>query len=222
MNRSLKALGVLLAYPSRELRGALPEIAAALQAERRFGKPALAALAELVVELTEGDAMDLEERYVGLFDRGRFTSLNLFEHLHGESRDRGPAMVDLKQVYQRAGYQLATRELPDYLPALLEFLSLRPEAEARETLADCAHIVREIGEALRDRESRYSAVFAALLAWTGESGLRARKDRPRQEEKSIDEEWIDTEVIFGPGAASSCGSTKPPKSSVMQFVPRAR
>ena len=222
MNRSLKALGVLLAYPSAELRGALPEIAAALQAERRFGKPALAALADLIAELTAGDAMDLEERYVGLFDRGRLTSLNLFEHLHGESRDRGPAMVDLKQVYQRAGFQLATRELPDYLPALLEFLSLRPEAEARETLADCAHIVREIGEALRDRDSRYSAVFAALLAWTGEAGVRARKDAPRPQEKSIDEEWIDAEVVFGPGAAPSCGAAQPPKTSVMQFAPRPR
>ena len=132
MNRSLKALGVLLAYPSAELRAALPEIAAALEADRRLGEPALAALRELVAELTGGDAMDLEERYVGLFDRGRLTSLNLFEHVHGESRERGPAMVDLKQLYQRAGLRMTTRELPDYLPALLEFLSLRPEPEARD------------------------------------------------------------------------------------------
>lgn len=222
MNRSLKVLGVLLAYPSAELREALPEIAAALQSDRRFGKPAQAALAELVGELAQGEALELEERYVSLFDRGRYTSLNLFEHVHGESRDRGLAMVDLKQLYERAGYRLATRELPDYLPALLEFLSLRPEAEARATLADCAHILRELGEALRERDSRYSAVFAALLAWTGEAGLRARKDTPRHEEKAIDEEWMDAEVIFGPGAAAACGPTKPPRSAVMQFVPRAR
>jgi len=222
MNRSLKALGVLLAYPSAELRAALPEIAAALEADRRLGEPALAALRELVAELTGGDAMDLEERYVGLFDRGRLTSLNLFEHVHGESRERGPAMVDLKQLYQRAGLRMTTRELPDYLPALLEFLSLRPEPEARETFADCAHILRETGEALRDRGSRYSAVFAALLAWAGEPGLRARKNAPPLEEKSIDEEWMDAEVTFGPGAAPSCGPSKPPRSSVMQFVPRAR
>jgi len=222
MNRSLKALGVLLAYPTADLRNALPDIAAALETDPRLPKPALAAVGELIAELSGSDTMDLEERYVALFDRGRLTSLNLFEHVHGESRDRGPAMVDLKQLYQRAGYQLSTRELPDYLPALLEFLSLQPGAEARETLGDCAHILRQIGEALRDRDSRYSAVFAALLAWIGEPGLGARKTAPRTREKSIDEEWIDAEVVFGPGAAPACATTPPSGPSVMQFVPRAR
>jgi nitrate reductase molybdenum cofactor assembly chaperone NarJ/NarW len=222
MNRSLKALGVLLAYPTADLRNALSDIAAALEADPRLPKPALAGVGELIAELSGSDTMDLEERYVALFDRGRLTSLNLFEHVHGESRDRGPAMVDLKQLYQRAGYQLSTRELPDYLPALLEFLSLRPEAEARETLRDCAHILRRIGEALRDRDSRYSAVLAALLAWIGEPGLGASKTAPRTREKSIDEEWIDAEVVFGPGAAPGCATIQASGSSVMQFVPRSR
>jgi len=222
MNRSLKALGVLLAYPSGELRAALPEIAAALEADPRLPQAARAAVGALIDELSGGDMMDLEERYVGLFDRGRLTSLNLFEHVHGESRDRGPAMVDLKELYRRAGYQLSTRELPDYLPALLEFLSLRPESEAVETLDDCAHILRRIGEALRDRESRYSAVFVALLAWIGAPGLQARGSAPPTREKSIDEEWVDAEVVFGPAAAPACATSKRPPSQVMQFVPRVR
>ena len=222
MNQSLKALGALLAYPSAELREALPEIAAALAADRRLPAAALTPLRELVAELSGGDAMDLEERYVALFDRGRHTSLNLFEHVHGESRDRGPAMVDLKRLYQRAGYELATRELPDYLPALLEFLSLRPESEARETLGDCAHILRSLGEALRERGSRYSAVFSALLAWAGEAGLGARRGGPRPQEKSIDEEWVDAEVVFGPGAASGCAAPRTPGVAPVRFVPRAR
>ena len=222
MNRSLKALGVLLAYPTEALRTALPEIASVLEADPRLPKPALAGIGALINELSGSDALDLEERYVALFDRGRLTSLNLFEHVHGESRDRGPAMVDLKRLYQRAGYQLATRELPDYLPALLEFLSLRPEGEAVETLDDCAHILRQIGEALRDRDSRYSAVFVALLAWIGAPGLRARGSAPRPREKSIDEEWVDAEVVFGPAAAPACATSKRPASSIMQFVPRVR
>lgn len=222
MNRSLKALGVLLAYPTAELRTALPEIAAVLEADPRLPKPALAAVGTLINDLSGSDALEIEERYVALFDRGRLTSLNLFEHVHGESRDRGPAMVDLKRLYQRSGYRLSTRELPDYLPALLEFLSLRPEVEARETLGDCAHILRQIGEALRDRDSPYSAVFAALLAWIGESGLRACERTPRPREKSIDEEWIDAEVVFGPAAAPACATTTRPGPSVMRFVPRTR
>jgi len=222
MNRSLKALGVLLAYPTAELRAALPEIAAVLAADPRLHKTALISVGALINELCESEVMDLEERYVELFDRGRLTSLNLFEHVHGESRDRGPAMVDLKEIYRRAGYQLSARELPDYLPALLEFLSLRPEGEAVETLDDCAHILRQIGEALRDRDSRYSAVFLALLAWIGASGLRARGSAPRPREKSIDEEWVDAEVVFGPGATPACATNKRPASSIMQFVPRVR
>ena len=79
-----------------------------------------------------------EERYVDLFDRGRSLSLHLFEHLHGESRDRGEAMVDLKRIYERAGFDLSARELPDYLPVVLEYLSCREIAEARAMLADCA------------------------------------------------------------------------------------
>ncbi len=222
MNRSLKALGVLLAYPTAELRAALPEIAAVLDADPRLPKAVCAAVGALINELSTSDVLDLEERYVALFDRGRLTSLNLFEHVHGESRDRGPAMVDLKRLYQRAGYQLTTRELPDYLPALLEFLSLRSGSEARETLGDCAHILRQVGEALRDRDSAYSAVFAALLAWIGEPGLRARGSAPQPREKSIDEEWIDAEVVFGPGAAPACATTTRPGPSVMRFVPRTR
>ena len=224
MSRSLKALGALLGYPTPELREALGEIAAALAADPRLGKPALAALRELIAELSEADGMDLEERYVALFDRGRFTSLNLFEHVHGESRERGPAMVDLKRLYQRAGYELSTRELPDYLPALLEFASLRPENEARETLGDCAHILRRIGEALRDRGSRYSAVFGALLAWLGEAGLGEGPSTPRPREKSIDEEWIDAEVVFGPAAAAGCGTggTAGPQPIRFARAPAAR
>ena len=90
MNRTLKALGALLAYPAADLREALPEIAAVLQDDTRLPGAALDAVHELIAELAAGDAMDLEERYVALFDRGRLTSLNLFEHVHGESRERGP------------------------------------------------------------------------------------------------------------------------------------
>ena len=220
-----KALGALLTYPTAELLAALPEIAAVVDADSRLSRKDRAALHELLAQLAAADALDAQERYVALFDRGRQPSLNLFEHVHGESRDRGPAMVDLMQVYARAGYALAANELPDYLPVLLEFLSRRPWAEAKDMLTDCAHILRRLGEALRDRDSRYDAVPAALLAMIGEAGLAAKAPENKAgaeqagSEKALDEEWLDAPVIFGPAGAPGC-ATNQPAVSVIKFVPR--
>ena len=169
--------------------------------------------------MASGDLLELQERYVALFDRGRRTSLDLFEHVHGDSRDRGQAMVDLKAVYARAGYAFAARELPDHLPAVLEFLAWRPAAEAKEMLGDCAHILRAIGETLVANGSRYGVVFAALLAMVGEPGLSAEPPKSTAREKSIDEEWIEEPVVFGPAAAPGCGTSRP-REAVVQFVPR--
>jgi nitrate reductase delta subunit len=229
MNITLKALGALLTYPTPALQAAVDELATAIDAESLLPKPEKSALHELLSELAVGDVLDLQERYVALFDRGRATSLNLFEHVHGESRDRGPAMVDLMQVYTRAGFSLSANELPDYLPAVLEFLSQRPVAEADDMLSDCAHIVRNLGDALRSRGSRYDAVPAALLAMIGEAGLSApAKEEGSTEieagigmvdEKSLDEDWMDAPVIFGPEGAPEC---KPAQSSptVIKFMPK--
>jgi nitrate reductase delta subunit len=188
-------------------------------------KQAKSALHALIAELSGGDLIDLQARYVALFDRGRATSLNLFEHVHGESRDRGPAMVDLMQVYARAGFLLASNELPDYLPVMLEFLSQRPFAEASDMLSDCAHIVRRVGDTLRSRGSRYDAVPAALLAMIGEDGLSAvavkdpARDTLAEDEKSLDADWMDMPVIFGPEGAPDCKPAAP-AAAVIQFMPR--
>ncbi len=136
-----KALGALLTYPTPELVAALPEIASIIHDARKVPRKCRRSLDELIAELGENDLIDLQERYVDLFDRGRRTSLHLFEHVHGDSRERGQAMVDLKALYAGAGYTLAAHELPDYLPAVLEFVSLEPVA-VKEVLGDCAHIVR--------------------------------------------------------------------------------
>jgi len=210
MDRSLKALAALLTYPGDEVLAALPEIRAALEADRRLPARSRKALAALCGELGGRDPLEAQERYVELFDRGRSTCLNLFEHVHGDSRDRGPAMVDLKATYARAGLALAGRELPDFLPALLEFLSLQPRKAARETLRDAAHVVRRIGEALAAQDSAYAAVPAAILAWAGERGLAPRAAPPR--DKPLDLEWAEEPVTFGPPAA--------PATSVIRFMPR--
>ena len=210
---TFRALGALLTYPGRELIEALPEIAGVLESSRLIGTVQKQRLADLGTDLRRADRYELEERYVALFDRGRATSLHLFEHVHGDSRERGQAMVDLGRVYERAGFQLAENELPDYLPAVLEYLSCRPVAEARDTLGDCAHILRAVGERLAGRGSRYAAVFDAILHAAGERGVDWGKAPPAETEPATDDEWAEAPA-FGPAQPRGGRAAV----SVMKFV----
>jgi nitrate reductase delta subunit len=215
---TFKALGALLTYPNPALVEALPELHAAIVEEGALDRRQRAALKALMHWMAAMDPVELEEAYVELFDRGRATSLHLFEHVHGESRDRGQAMVDLKTLYRKAGLQLAAHELPDFLPAVLEYLSLRPVQEARKLLLDCAHILRALGRQLLKRDSRYAAVIDAVLALSGEEGISAGEAAPELQEKTLDEEWAEEPVIFGP-AAQPCG-TQQRGTIPIRFVPR--
>jgi nitrate reductase delta subunit len=207
----LRALSALLSYPTREMREALPEIAAAVEASPLVGPRERAAIGVLIDEIAGRDLMDSEEAYVALFDRGRATSLHLFEHLYGDSRDRGDAMVDLKRIYERAGFALSTTELPDYLPVLLEYLSCRDRDEAREMLSDCAHILRKICEALLARGSPYAGALQALIVIAGEEPVDAasvRRIEPARED--LDRDWFEEPAFAGaplaPGARRAGGN----------------
>lgn len=165
---SLRALAALLGYPDARLRAHLPELMAALDAEAAVPAQRRDELRALAAELARLDAMEVESRYVETFDRGRSTSLHLFEHVHGDSRDRGPAMIDLKQTYEQAGLQLGPEELPDHLCVVLEFASTQPPKLAREFLAEMAHILTAVFSALVKRGSPYASVLAAVLELAGE------------------------------------------------------
>lgn len=196
------ALSALLSYPEAEFLEALPEIRAALDEESLLPRAARREIEALVGELTAGDLYDLQERYVSLFDRSRALSLHLFEHVHGESRDRGQAMVDLASLYRARGFQAAGNELPDYLPLFLEYLSVLPAREAKDQLAETADILRTVGDGLARRGSRYAAAFAALLALSGEPGLSERlAPQPRADDEdcgeALDRVWMDEPVTFG-------------------------
>lgn len=220
MTLFLKALAGLLTYPEEQLIDALPEISALIDNEQALRKVDKEALSGLVHDLSTSDLLSSQEQYVELFDRGRMTSLHLFEHVHGESRDRGSAMVDLHNMYQKAGLLLRSNELPDFLPVVLEYLSTRPEGEVGEMLEDCAHILKKIGEALLDRDSSYSAVFSALLSMVNAPGLTPTDERRQvTEEKSLDEEWAEEPVVFGPAAKPACARGETP-SSVIHFMPQ--
>ena len=217
--KSLKLLAVLLSYPSEELVAALPEIAKRLNAESAPRGATQDDLAGLLAELKREDLLDLQERYVAQFDAGRSTSLHLFEHVHGDSRDRGQAMVDLNALYRGSGFVLAVNELPDYLPALLEYLATRPAAEVHDLLEDCVHILRAVGERLSACGSPYAAVFAALLDLHGAAPLaRAKRPAEAQAAPSLDEDWDETPVEFGPASALDAAAARGAQQSRPQFI----
>lgn len=193
MKASLRALAALLAYPDGRLRAALPEITALLEQDDEISPSRRGELEALTGWLASGDALDVQAEYVETFDRGRSTSLHLFEHVHGDSRDRGPAMIDLARTYEAAGLVLREGELPDYLPAVLEFASTQPPREAKAFLGEIAHLVNGIFAALLARRSRYAAVMGALLDLAGEPARAVEIPA----EPALDESWAEPPAFDG-------------------------
>lgn len=211
LRNTLRAMARLLAYPDAALRGMLPALRAVLHADGVISPKGMAAVDRLLDVLSAGDGLEVEAAYVECFDRGRSTSLHLFEHLHGDSRDRGPAMVDLAKTYGQAGLNLVEDELPDYLPVVLEFASTQPELEARAFLAEMAHILNALHTALQTRRSPYAALLAALLEIAGE--------RPHTvtlaPDESLDASWAE------PAAFDHCsmqGQAKPGQPQPVHLV----
>jgi nitrate reductase delta subunit len=211
MSRTLKALSALLTYPTAELVQAAGDIGAALDGDTLLPARIRTGLRKLTDELSGGDLYDLQERYVLLFDRTRSLSLHLFEHVHGESRDRGQAMIDLKAQYEAAGLAMTAAELPDFLPLFLEYLATRPLTEACETLGQPAHIFAALAERLRKRQSSYEAVFRALIALSAAkpkddevSALLSLPDPDADDLAALDAAWEDEPVNFGPGSGDGC------------------
>ncbi|MBB5518468.1 nitrate reductase molybdenum cofactor assembly chaperone [Amphiplicatus metriothermophilus] len=215
MTNTFKALSALLAYPTAEIREAAEDIRAIIHDERLAPIWALNRLDRLIDELESLDLYELQERYVFLFDRTRSLSLHLFEHVHGESRDRGQAMVDLRALYERAGLEIAANELPDYIPLFLEFLSTRPIGEARALLAEPIAVIVALKERLMRRKSPYATVFIALeqIAENAprpkdlEELRRAPDDDPR-DLAALDEAWEEAAVTFGPSSEDGCPATR--------------
>jgi nitrate reductase delta subunit len=209
--RTFKALSALLSYPEEDLQNAAAELGNVIDEETLLSADDRRLLDPLINEIATGDLYDLQERYVELFDRTRSLSLHLFEHVHGESRDRGQAMIDLKSLYEKNGLFLGAAELPDYLPAFLEFLSTRPLTEARTLLGQTAHILSALAERLEKRRSPYLAAFRALAALTVPAPeapvvevVPEGPDTDPNDFAALDAQWEEEAVSFGPGAATSC------------------
>ncbi|HET8868876.1 MAG TPA: nitrate reductase molybdenum cofactor assembly chaperone [Aquabacterium sp.] len=214
---SLRALAHLLSYPGANLRQALPELRDALHREGALTSIRLQSLDALMASLTERDPLEVESDYVDLFDRGRATSLHLFEHVHGDSRDRGPAMIDLLKTYEQGGLYLdpeqANGELPDYLPVVLEFVSTLSAEQMRDFTGEFAHILNAVHAALLKRRSRYAAVLAAVL----EIGRHPVEAVDVPEDEDLDASWVEPEAF---GGCTSKGQQSPDQPQPIQIVRR--
>lgn len=204
MERTFRILAALLSYPTEEIQAAAPEFNAVLAEDGFLSERHRTRLERLIDELASHDLFDLQERYVQLFDRSRSLSLHLFEHVHGESRDRGQAMVDLQRLYREHGLEIAAKELPDYLPLFLEFLSTLPAEEARALLGEPGHVLAALQGRLRKRKSIYSVVFGALRTIAAGNPAASSDDIHTEDEdpddlEALDRAWEDEPVTFGPG-----------------------
>ena len=210
---TLRALSLLLQYPDADRRALLPLAVAAIDEEAALPPARRAEIRALVAEMAAADPIEVESRYVELFDRGRSTSLHLFEHVHGDSRDRGPAMIDLVKHYEAAGLLLGDQELPDHLCVVLEFASTQPAPSAREFLGEMAHILQAVFSALRQRDSAYASLVAAVLELAG----RRVEAVPFTPDESLDATWAEPEAF---GGCSSHGQAAPGQPQAIRIVRR--
>jgi nitrate reductase delta subunit len=217
----LTVIARLMDYPCQAVRDHQSDMAIAIGDAREISPAMRTELLNTLQQIYQIPLLDAEEGYCQLFEQGRSLSLLLFEHVHGESRDRGQAMVDLMAVYDSHGFVIDQRELPDYIPLFLEFLAHRPDMEAREWLADVSHILARLGARLLERESAYGHLFSALLMICGKSEVMAEEQRAVNGEErddtieAIDREWEEAAVTFSPPDDSDCGSksTQAPNSN---------
>jgi len=220
----LNLIARLLDYPSDELVAHLDELTSWLAESEDLDAPLRDMLLAFISHYERMDALDWQSEYDGLFERGRAVSLHLFEHIHGESRDRGQAMVDLTARYRSAGLELNERELPDYLPTYLEFCATQGE-EAYGWVHDITHVIALLSARLSKRESPYHLLMDSLLLMAGVFvDLTALKEEVANEERddtpeALDKIWEEEVVSFTGANQCDQSVTKPSPAQLRDGQP---
>lgn len=210
--KTFKILGLLLSYPKQELIDNLSAIEKILAEEAILPKRDLKKVTTFLNHLKTSDLYELQEEYVSLFDRGRAHCLHMFEHIHGESRDRGQAMVNLIESYAERGFYMKEGELPDFLPLFLEYLSSCPVEEALDLISDPINVIVTIAIRLKKRQSHYHILFDAIVALSKvkpDSAVVAQAKAAELQEQTLeelDEEWVEAEAFDN---SSDCGTCDP-------------
>ena len=210
MKLTLRALAALLGYPSSELKANIAEVRSAIVREGVLSVADFSRLEPSLSDFESEDLLDLQSTYSELFDRSRSLSLHLFEHVHGDSRERGQAMIDLGQQYIESGFFLEGGELPDFVPVFLEYASCLSRAEASEMLGQPAHVFAALAERLDKRRTHYGAVFHCLVSLAkaridAEARAVVDQNTPPEDGADIDAEWEEAPVSFSVGGAHEMG-----------------
>ena len=210
MKMTLRALSALLSYPSEDLQVHIGEIAGAVRREAVLPQEEVRRLEPLIESLATEDLLDVQSTYSELFDRSRSLSLHLFEHVHGDSRERGQAMIDLAGQYTEQGVFLESSELPDFVPVFLEYASCLKAADAIEAIGQPVHVFAALAERLDQRKSDYAAIFHSIVALAGvkpDAAILAelQDNAPVEDPAKIDEEWEEAPVSFSSAAAHEMG-----------------
>lgn len=203
---TFRVLSALLNYPTPELKAEMVQAEQILRTEGVLTGSHLENVCAFLKQFQFVPQLEAESSYIDAFDRGRSTSLYLFEHIHGENRDRGQAMVRLLTRYRMHGLDLHCNELPDFLPLFLEFLSMcRPE-EGRKYLSEVVDIIAMIGQRLRKRGASHGPLFEAIASLVardaaGKTTVSEESEDDRDDTPAaLDAAWEESPVTFD-GAA---------------------
>ncbi|MBZ0071756.1 MAG: nitrate reductase molybdenum cofactor assembly chaperone [Thiohalobacteraceae bacterium] len=224
--RIFQIIATLLHYPDESLWRHVEPLRQALTEEAVLNAAEQDALDGFLDDLIGHDLIDAQARHVDTFDRGRARSLYLFEHVYGESRDRGQAMVELNRLYRRHGYVISARELPDYLPLYLEFLSRLPPGEALERLGEIGGLVQHLYAQLVERRNRHAVLLEPLLRLCGLDGNdpllheRIAAEVPDDTPAALDAVWMEAPVTFGTADGTGCSAGQRPVEQSIQWRDR--
>jgi nitrate reductase molybdenum cofactor assembly chaperone NarJ/NarW len=208
MIKTYKILSLLLSYPDPGLQQFLEEVAGELDSEELLNPDKKEDILKFTRHFGKMELIKWQAEYVQLFDYSRSASLHLFEHIKGDSRDRGQAMADLIRFYQESGLQLSANELPDYIPVFLEFLSMQEGRKASELLAEPINIIQRIFLALKEKDNPYNYLFSALISLSARQPDKKMTDLVIKKEKplDLDNEYEEEPVRFDNN--SSCINCK--------------
>lgn len=201
--KTYKIFSTLLVYPNEELKKNINLVSTILKEEGLLSKIEINKLDDLISYINSTDLLDLQEKYVSIFDRQKKFSLYLFEHIHGDSRERGMAMVDLKNLYKASNFDISiNEELPDYIPVFLEYLSLIPREKASILLGEVINIIAVLGKRLKLNNVLYYIVFNLLECLSyikPDKGIIDNIILNKQDDKvnnyKIDKDWEEPKVF---------------------------